>query len=142
MIDAFEKASFGQVYKKDAGYEYSASEPQMGEPSEIYSREDSSAETSWIEGKSFVTTGLSGKDEALVAEVVEEHGGSVKSGISKKTNYLIYNPDYDHETSKMKKAKELVAGGLEIGLITTEDFFAKTGTAVDSDVNDEDDEDD
>ena len=41
------------------------------------------------------------------------------------TNYLIYNPYYYKETSKLRKAKELLENGKEINILTVSDFCKK-----------------
>ena len=120
-------------YKKTGGLD-----KYYDEEDEDDDEDEEEADNSWISGMAFVTTGLSEKDEEKVKEIVEENEGVIKSGISKKVNFLIYNPNYDHETVKMKKAKELIAGGLKIGLITTGDFFEKTGYVSDDEYDEED----
>ena len=37
-------------------------------------------------------------------------------------NYLIYNPDYDHETVKYTRAKEQIEKGKPVEIITFKDF--------------------
>lgn len=69
-----------------------------------------------------VTTGLSLNDEAWVKEQVEERGGIFKENFVKSLNVLVINPDYDHETTKLKKTKELIAEGRNARIITFEEF--------------------
>jgi hypothetical protein len=35
----------------------------------------------------------------------------------------VYNPDYGHETTKLKRAKELIARGKPITILTEEEFL-------------------
>ncbi len=65
-----------------------------------------------INGKSFVLTGF--RDEKI-KNYVEDNNGSIKTSISKNTNYLIYSDD---SSSKYIKAQEL-----GIPCILREDFF-------------------
>lgn len=38
------------------------------------------------------------------------------------TDYLVYNADYDHETVKLRKARELKEKGSGIEILTTEEW--------------------
>lgn len=76
----------------------------------------------WIEGKVFVLTGFNIETEEKYTKIIEQAGGTVKSSTVIKTNYLIYNPDYDHETIKLKRAKELLQKGKSISIITGKEF--------------------
>ena len=73
-------------------------------------------------GKKFVTTGLSIDDEKWVKEEVESRGGEFKPKFVVSLNYLIYNPDYDHETTKYTRAKEQIEKGKPVQIITFEQF--------------------
>lgn len=73
-------------------------------------------------GKKFVTTGLSAADERWVQEVVEARGGEFKPKFVVSLDYLIYNPDYDHETTKYTRAKEQIDKGKSVQIITLETF--------------------
>ena len=73
-------------------------------------------------GKKFVTTGLSLEDEGWVREQVESRGGEFKPKFVVSLDYLIYNPDYDHETTKYTRAKEQIEKGKPVQIITFEDF--------------------
>ncbi|MEE0965555.1 MAG: leucine-rich repeat protein [Bacilli bacterium] len=83
--------------------------------------------TDWIKGKIFVLTGLDEEDEDEVYEIIDIYEGEVKSSTVLKTNYVVYNPNYDGETTKMKKAKELIGKGKSIELLTLKQFFQKVG---------------
>lgn len=75
-----------------------------------------------FEGKKFVTTGLSIEDENWVKEQVESRGGEFKPKFVVSLSYLIYNPDYDHETTKYTRAKEQIEKGKPVQIITFEQF--------------------
>ena len=76
--------------------------------------------TEWIDGRLFVFTGLEDGDEPAATKIVEGNGGIVKGSVGLKTNYVIYNPNYAHETTKLKKAKELIEKGKPIQLLTVQ----------------------
>lgn len=82
-------------------------------------------ECNWIRGKLFVLTGFSDSIEAKYSEIIQRSGGSVISAIVLKTNYLIYNPAYEHETVKLKRAKYLLEQGKDIVILTEEEFIKK-----------------
>lgn len=96
---------------------------------EAASQEDDIAPegTDWIQNKIFVLTGLDEEDEEDIIDLIENYGGEVKSSTVLKTSYLIYNPSYQKETTKMKKAKELIEKGKPIQLITKQQFWKKVG---------------
>lgn len=75
-----------------------------------------------FKGMKFVTTGLSVADEQWVMQQVESRGGDYKPKFVVSLNYLIYNPDYDHETVKLKKAKEQIGKGKDVKIITLDEF--------------------
>lgn len=75
-----------------------------------------------LSGKKVVTTGLSVEDERWVKEQIESRGGEYKPKFVVSLDYLIYNPDYDHETVKYTKAKEQIEKGKPVQIITFEDF--------------------
>lgn len=81
--------------------------------------------TEWINGAIFVFTGLEENDESIATDIVEDNGGEIKGSVVLKTNFVIYNPYYDHETAKLKKAKELIAKGKSITLLTVSEFCKK-----------------
>lgn len=55
-------------------------------------------------------------------QTVVNAGGQVAGSVTKKTNYLITN-DINSKTSKLKKAKQLIAEGYEIEIITEKVFY-------------------
>ena len=71
-----------------------------------------------FEDNLFVTTELDRYDESpYVREYIESRGGIIKNSVTKGTNYLIYQ-DGAEETTKYKKALELVQEkGLEINIL-------------------------
>ena len=70
-----------------------------------------------FEDSLFVTTELNKNENAEVKGYIEERGGVIKSSVTKTTNYLIYK-DGEEETTKYKKALELVnEKGLEINIL-------------------------
>lgn len=79
----------------------------------------------WIKDQVFVLTGFSDAVEDKYKTVIEQSGGIVKNSTVLKTNYLVYNPNYDHETTKLKRAKELIVQGKDIALLTEDEFIQK-----------------
>ena len=75
-----------------------------------------------FDGQKFVTTGLTAADERWVQEQVESRGGEYKPKFVVSLNYLIYNPDYGHETVKYTKAKEQINKGKNVKIITLDEF--------------------
>ena len=75
-----------------------------------------------LAAKKVVTTGLSAEDERWVKEQVESRGGEYKPKFVVSLDYLIYNPNYDHETVKYTKAKEQIEKGRPVQIITFDDF--------------------
>ena len=75
-----------------------------------------------FEGKRFVTTGLSAGDERWVKEQVESKGGEYKPKFVVSLDYLIINPEYDHETVKLTRTKEQIEKGKDVKIITYDDF--------------------
>ena len=82
-------------------------------------------EYQWMFGKIFVHTGLTKKEERAFEGLIIANGGIIKSSTVLKTDYLVYNADYDHETTKLRKAKELISEGKNIILMTYVDFLKK-----------------
>ena len=78
-----------------------------------------------IKDKIFVLTGFDDATEAKYVKIIEDSGGIVKSSTVLKTNYLVYNPAYDHETVKLKRAKEHIAQGKDIVILTEDEFIKK-----------------
>lgn len=79
----------------------------------------------WMSGKIFVHTGLSSDEEHELERLVTANGGTVKSSTVVKTDYLIYNENYGHETTKLRKARELKAKGKDISIITHDEWLRK-----------------
>ena len=79
----------------------------------------------WIRDALFVFTGLSDSDESFASNIVKSNGGVIKSSVVLKTNYVVYNPDYPHETTKLRRAKELIAAGKPIQLLMVSEFCEK-----------------
>lgn len=75
-----------------------------------------------LEGKKVVTTGLTIADERWVQEQVESRGGEYKPKFVVSLDYLIYNPDYDHETVKYTRAKEQIEKGKDVKILTYDEF--------------------
>lgn len=75
-----------------------------------------------ITGKKFVTTGLAAADERWVQEQVESRGGEYKPKFVVSLDYLIYNPDYGHETVKYTRAKEQIEKGKDVKILTYDEF--------------------
>lgn len=75
-----------------------------------------------LEGKKVVTTGLTAADERWVQEQVESRGGEYKPKFVVSLDYLIYNPDYDHETVKYTRAKEQIEKGKDVKILTLNEF--------------------
>ena len=75
-----------------------------------------------FDGQKFVTTGLTAADERWVQEQVESRGGDYKPKFVVSLDYLIYNPDYDHETVKYIRAKEQIEKGKDVKIITLDKF--------------------
>mgnify|MGYP004675622569 CR=1 FL=1 len=88
----------------------------------------------WIFGALFVFTGLSGDDKLIATEIIEKNDGVVKSSVVLKTNYVIYDPCYGYETTKLQKARELIAKGKPIQLLTVSEFCKKLITSADGTV--------
>jgi DNA ligase (NAD+) len=57
-----------------------------------------------LAGKSFVLTGALSMPRNRVKDLIQDAGGTVASGVSKKTDFLVAGAD---PGSKLKKAKEL-----------------------------------
>ena len=66
--------------------------------------------------------------EVTIDDIIEilveklENGGTVRKSTVLNTDYLIYNADYDHETVKLRKARELKEKGSGIEILTTEEW--------------------
>ena len=81
------------------------------------------AATAWMKDKIFVLTGFSDVAEAEYTRQITSAGGTVKSSTVLTTDYLVYNPDYGRETTKLKRAKKLIARGKPITILTEREFL-------------------
>ena len=70
-----------------------------------------------LKDKIVVHTGFSKADEDRITKITTAAGGTVKSSVVLKTDILVYNPGYDHETTKLKRAKELNECGKNIKIV-------------------------
>ena len=77
-----------------------------------------------LKDKIVVHTGFSKADEDRISKMTTAAGGTIKSSVVLKTDILVYNPDYDHETTKLKRAKELNDNGKEIKIVTLDTFLS------------------
>lgn len=84
--------------------------------------EDNRHKYAWIKDKVFVHTGLGSQEESEFDSFIFENGGTVRKSTVLNTDYLIYNADYDHETVKLRKARELKEKGSGIEILTTEEW--------------------
>ena len=84
--------------------------------------EDNRHKYAWIKDKVFVHTGLGSQEESEFDSFVFENGGTVRKSTVLNTDYLVYNADYDHETVKLRKARELKEKGSGIEILTTEEW--------------------
>lgn len=82
----------------------------------------------WMKDKIFVNSGLTADEKLEFERIVKANGGTVKSSTVLKTDYLVYNENYDHETTKVAKAKELKASGKKIVLMTYSEWLKKLET--------------
>lgn len=85
--------------------------------------DENNANSNILDGKSFCITGSLNqyKNRDSLVQEIENHGGSVVSGVSKKTSYLINN-DKMSTSSKNKKAQDL-----NIPILSEEDFIEMIG---------------
>jgi hypothetical protein len=80
----------------------------------------------WMNGKHFVFTGLDYNEEEQYENLITSAGGFVRTSTVMETNVLIYNEHYverNGETSKLKRAKELIGRGKKIAIITEDEFI-------------------
>lgn len=84
--------------------------------------EDNKRKYAWIKGKVFVHTGLGSQEKSEFDSFIFENGGTVRKSTVLNTDYLVYNADYDHETVKLRKARELKEKGSGIEILTTEEW--------------------
>lgn len=77
-----------------------------------------------IEGSIFVLTGFDADEEKKIENIIQQGGGVVKSSTVLKTNYLVVQEDYDHQTKKYTRALELKAQGKPIAIISEKQFYS------------------
>ncbi len=76
-----------------------------------------------FEDSLFVTSGLDGDENKEVKGYIESRGGVIKNSVTKTTDYLIYK-DGEEETTKYKKALELIRDkGLKIRILSRSTFI-------------------
>ena len=74
--------------------------------------------------KIFVLTGFDAAEEEKAIKKIQERGGIIKKSTVLKTDYLIVQETYDHETTKYTRAKELQKQGKNIAIISSTTFFS------------------
>ena len=84
----------------------------------------SSQQSDTLQDMIVVHTGFSAEDERRIEKITYSSGGTIKGSVVLKTDILVYNPDYDHETTKLKRAKELNKSGKGIKILTMEEFLS------------------
>ena len=82
-----------------------------------------SVESLAFQDKIFVLTGFGAEEEQKITDIITGKGGEVKSSVVLKTDYLVVNEDYDHATSKYKKALELREKGKEILILSSKRLY-------------------
>ena len=83
-----------------------------------------------LEGKTFVTTGLSDTDESYVRRNVETRGGIFKPHFVVTCNYLVCYSHNGPGTTKYAKAQEQIAKGRDIKIITFDEFKEMISSGV------------
>ena len=85
-----------------------------------------------MKAKSIVLTGFGAQEEASLSSRIAHLGGIVKNSVSRKTDILVFNPEYGYGTkkygsitSKRSKAMELNNAGANIEIIAIQDFEGK-----------------
>lgn len=77
-----------------------------------------------VAGKIFVLTGLNAADKKKATEAIKAAGGEVKGSVVLKTDFVVVNEDYDHQSTKYLKAKELnETKGKDIKVISSKRLF-------------------
>lgn len=79
----------------------------------------------WMNGRIFVLTGFDDAAKARYTHMITSAGGTVKSSTVLATDYLVYNPHYGRETTKYKRAQELIARGKPITILTEQEFLER-----------------
>lgn len=72
-----------------------------------------------LAGKSFCITGTLSKSRKTYIDLIEKLGGTFKSKISNRVNFVIVGPDaYTKDTAKLEKAYQL-----DLFLLTEQEFI-------------------
>lgn len=79
-----------------------------------------------LAGKIFVITGKLTKDRKSYEKLIAQYGGSVKSGVNSKTDYLVTNEQVS-TSSKFVDAQKMIANGSSIQIITEEELVTLLG---------------
>ncbi len=77
-----------------------------------------------FENRIFVHTGLSLSEEKIVDEIILSKGGILKNSTVLKTDYLIVNETFGHQTKKYLRAIELIERGANIKIISVDVFMS------------------
>ncbi len=80
-----------------------------------------------LEGKTFVITGEAEVPRKLLEELVKNHGGAVKSSVSKATQYLLIGSKVEENFTSSKKSK---ANSLNVPIINENDLFDLVGVTL------------
>ena len=76
--------------------------------------------------KLFVLSGFSGDEQEKLTKLITSKGGEVKSSTVVDTDYVIVMEEYEHETSKYKRALELKEKGKELFVVGAKQFYELT----------------
>lgn len=121
------------VSKVVFGIQKSDNEPAYAQGNAAF---DDVKEPILFEGKNFVITGeFSRFTRKQLCDYISSRGGNVKAAVSKKTNYLLVgienlnfvsNPE-ENKSSKILKAEELEASGIDIIILNEDQFLHLSG---------------
>lgn len=91
--------------------------------SDIKPKEESVATEKPLNGKTFVITGeLDYIDRKTAFQMIVDRGGTVKDGVTMKTDFLVLG-ECDGSTTKKRRALEMQRNGHKIQIINCEKFF-------------------
>ena len=76
----------------------------------------------WIKDKKFVLTGSTDETKERYEEIISANGGYVYGRVTDKVDYVIWNPNFEHETVKLKTAQEYNGIGKRIVIYTEQEF--------------------
>lgn len=65
---------------------------------------------------------MTGFRDAVLENKIKQYGGTIASGVSKNTTHLLVK-DFDSGSSKIEKAKKLRADGVDIQIMTRDEFL-------------------